>query len=96
MRSTQPITVTLPVELAQMVKAKVASGEYATEGDVIRDGLRSLAEHDRTIEQWLRDEVLPTLEDLDRNPTKAKPLAEVRKRLQAHIDTLTAGPDAEG
>ena len=96
MRSTQPITVTLPAELAQMVKAKVASGEYATESDVIRYGLRTLAARDQAIEQWLRDEVLPTLEDLERNPIKAKPLAGVRERLHAHIDALTARPDAEG
>ncbi len=31
MRSTQQLSVTLPTEMAQMVKAKVASGDYASE-----------------------------------------------------------------
>jgi hypothetical protein len=30
-RSTQQFSVTLPNEMAQMVKAKVSSGEYASE-----------------------------------------------------------------
>ena len=31
MRTTQPLTITLPHDMAQMVKDKVSSGEYATE-----------------------------------------------------------------
>ncbi len=96
MRTTQPITVALPVEMAEMIKAKVASGEYATEDDVIRDGLRTLAARDQAIEEWLREAVLPTIEEVERNPAGAKPPADVRRRLHAHIDALTAGPDAEG
>ncbi len=39
MRSTQQLSVTLPNEMAQMVKSKVSSGEYASDSEVIRDGL---------------------------------------------------------
>ena len=42
MRTTQSLSITLPHEMAQMVKNKVSSGEYATESEVIRDGLRTL------------------------------------------------------
>ena len=41
MRSTQQFSVTLPNEMADHVRAKVASGEYASESEVIRDGLRA-------------------------------------------------------
>lgn len=41
-RTTQSLSITLPVEMAEMVKAKVASGEHASESEVIRDGLRTL------------------------------------------------------
>jgi Arc/MetJ-type ribon-helix-helix transcriptional regulator len=44
MRNTQPISVTLPHDMAAMVKAKVTSGEYASESEVIRDGLRDCPE----------------------------------------------------
>ena len=56
MRTFRPITVTLPVELADMVKAKVASGEYASESAVIIDSLHALIEKDAVTERWLREE----------------------------------------
>ena len=59
MRSTQQMSITLPLEMAAMVKAKVAAGEYASESEVIRDGLRALLARDRAMEDWLRDEVIP-------------------------------------
>ena len=49
MKTTQPLTITLPHEMMEMVKAKVSSGEYATESDVIRDGLRTLQARDAAL-----------------------------------------------
>ncbi|SOB74662.1 putative addiction module antidote protein, CC2985 family [Marinobacter sp. LV10R510-11A] len=43
MRTTQQFSITLPNQMADVVKAKVAAGEYATESEVIRDGLRALS-----------------------------------------------------
>jgi antitoxin ParD1/3/4 len=60
MRSTQQFSITLPNEMAEMVRKKVASGEYATESEVIRDGLRTLSARDAVVERWLRNEVVPT------------------------------------
>jgi antitoxin ParD1/3/4 len=59
MRTTQSLSITLPFEMAQMVKSKVSSGEYATESEVIRDGLRTLAARDAAVEKWLIEEVAP-------------------------------------
>ncbi len=42
MRSTQQFSITWPHEMAEVVRSKVASGEYATESEVLRDGLRAL------------------------------------------------------
>jgi len=56
-RSTQQFSITLPNEMADAVRAKVASGEYATESEVIRDGLRALLARDQAVERWLKDEV---------------------------------------
>ena len=57
MRSTQQFSITLPNEMAEAVRAKVAAGEYATESEVIRDGLRVLLARDRAVENWLRKDV---------------------------------------
>jgi antitoxin ParD1/3/4 len=48
MRTTKQLSITLPTEMAEVIKSKVATGEYTTESEVIRDGLRVLmarAEH---------------------------------------------------
>ncbi|QHW27799.1 type II toxin-antitoxin system ParD family antitoxin (plasmid) [Rhizobium leguminosarum bv. viciae 248] len=85
MRTTQPLTITLPLEMAQMVKAKVSSGEYATESEVIRDGLRTLAARDAAVEKWLRDEVVATYDEMKAHPERALSVEEVRRRLDARM-----------
>lgn len=49
MRTTQQLSITLPNEMADVVKMKVRIGEYATESEFIRDGLRALLAHDRAV-----------------------------------------------
>ena len=55
MRSTQQLSITLPNEMADVIKLKVAAGEYASESKVIRDGIRTLIARDRALEAWLHD-----------------------------------------
>lgn len=81
MRSTQQFSVTLPNEMARMVKSKVSSGEYASESEVIRDGLRALLARDRAVENWLRREVVPAAERLQSEPERALGADEVREHL---------------
>ena len=81
MRSTQQFSITLPNEMADAVRAKVASGEYATESEVIRDGLRALLARDRAVETWLRDEVATAYDALKAAPSRAVSAAQVRARL---------------
>jgi antitoxin ParD1/3/4 len=90
MRTTQPLMITLPDEMAQMVKAKVSSGEYASESDVVSDGLRSLVERDAALEKWLREKVVPTIDAHDADPSRASSVEETRKRLRAHIESRKA------
>lgn len=83
MRSTQQFSITLPNEMAQAVRAKVASGEYATESEVIRDGLRALLARDQAVEAWLRAEVGAAYDALKAAPGRAVSAAKVRERLAA-------------
>jgi len=59
MRTTQQMSITLPNTMAAEVKAKVRTGEYATESEVIREGLRALQARERAIENWLHNVVCP-------------------------------------
>jgi Arc/MetJ-type ribon-helix-helix transcriptional regulator len=69
--------------MADIVKTKVAAGEYATEREVIRDGLRVLMARDRAMENWLSQSVGPAYDALKASPVRAVPLAKVRARLAA-------------
>jgi putative addiction module CopG family antidote len=95
MRTTQSLSITLPHEMAQMVKNKVASGEYATESEVIRDGLRTLAARDAAVAQWLKDEVAPTYDRVMADPDGETISADdALNSLKAHI--AAAKPKAGG
>lgn len=83
MRTTQQFSITLPNEMADVVKAKVVAGEYATESEVIRDGLRALMARDRAVESWLRDQVGPAYDALKADPSRAVTVDHVRARLAA-------------
>ena len=78
MRSTQQFSVTLPNEMAALVKAKVASGEYASESEVIRDGLRALNARERAVDDWLRQQALPSYDAYRADPSRGIPLEDVR------------------
>ncbi|WP_176038708.1 ribbon-helix-helix domain-containing protein [Brucella tritici] len=80
-RSTQQFSITLPNEMAEMVRAKVAAGEYATESEVFRDGLRTLAARDKAVEAWLRNEVVPAAAALDADPGRALSSVQLRAQL---------------
>ncbi|MBZ5762276.1 type II toxin-antitoxin system ParD family antitoxin [Rhizobium sp. VS19-DR104.2] len=88
MRTTQPLTITLPLEMAQMVKAKVTSGEYATESEVIRDGLRTLAARDAAVEKWLSEEVVPTYDRYKANPNRTVGMDEAFEGFDKRISDL--------
>jgi antitoxin ParD1/3/4 len=93
MRNTQPLSVTLPHDMAAMVKAKVASGEYATESEVIRDGLRALLARDSAIENWLRGEVAKSYDEFAADPSIGIPADEVMARLRAAYRERLAKPE---
>jgi antitoxin ParD1/3/4 len=91
MRSTQQLSITLPKEMAEMVRAKVAAGEYATESEVIRDGLRTLLVRDRAMEEWLREKVAPAFDAMRANPSQARSVKQVRTALAAKHRKTIAG-----
>ncbi len=81
MRTTQQFSITLPNEMADAVKTKVLSGEYASESEVIRDGLRTLLARDRAVESWLHNIVGPAYDALKTDPLRAVTADQIRARL---------------
>ena len=92
MQTTQQFSITLPHEMAEMVRTKVESGEYASESEVIRDGLRALHLHDHALEAWLRDDVAAAYDAMKADPARALSVDHVRAALaESHRSALKAG-----
>jgi antitoxin ParD1/3/4 len=91
MRTTLALSITLPIPMAEMVKSKVASGEYASESEVIRDGLRMLSARDAAVEKWLLEEVAPAYDEAKAHPERLLEADKVRANLTAHMKARSAG-----
>ncbi len=79
MRTTKQLSITLPTDMAAAIKERVASGAYASESEVIRDGLRALFARDEAMETWLRTEVVAAI---DNDPSRGVTPDEVRTTLR--------------
>ena len=82
MGETRQLTITLPSKLAEMVQEKVASGKYATESEVIQQGLLTLEDRDQNFENWLIEEVVPAYEEMKANPSLGIPIEEIENSLK--------------
>lgn len=81
MTTTQQLSIILPVELADAVQAKVATGEYGTESEVIHSALTIFLARDQQMESWLRDSAGPALDSLKADPARRRSVDEIRSRL---------------
>jgi len=82
MRTTQQMSITLPNDMAEFVREKVARGDYASDSEVLRDALRMLRERDRAVEAWLREQVVPAAQALRDDPARALSAEQVRAELK--------------
>ena len=83
MRTTRQLSITLPNDMAEALRERVRSRGYASESEVIREGLRGLFARDQAIEAWLRDEVAAAHDAVVADPSRAVTAQRVRARLAA-------------
>jgi Arc/MetJ-type ribon-helix-helix transcriptional regulator len=67
--------------MADVVKAKVRAGEYASESEVIRDGLIALLARDRAVENWLMTEVASSYDAMLVDPSRSVCEDQIRQKL---------------
>ena len=82
MSTTEKLSITLPTDMARMIREKVAQGAYASNSEVIREGLRMLQDAEALREQklaWMREKIQESLDD----PRPPVPADEVFDRLEA-------------
>ncbi len=82
MRTTKQLSITVPTDMADAIKERVASGAYASESEVIRDGLRTLFARDEAMEMWLRTEVAAAIDAIEADPLRGVTPDEVRAALR--------------
>ena len=83
MRTTRQLSITLPTDMADALRERVQSGAYASESEVIRDGLRALWARDQAVESWLRTEAANAYDALMADPSRAVTADELRAHLAA-------------
>lgn len=92
--ASKQLSITLPVEMANLLQAKVEAGEYASVSSAIQDAVRLAQARDRAfenaIENWLRTEVAAAYDALKADPSRGltteqvlESLARVRKQARA-------------
>ncbi|GJF11544.1 CopG family transcriptional regulator [Mycolicibacterium cyprinidarum] len=83
MRTTRQLSITLPNDMADVLRDKVSAGDYASESEVIREGLRALFARDRAVETWLQTEVATAYDAAVEDTTRTVSAQAVRDRLAA-------------
>lgn len=74
--------IDLPDDMASAVREQVASGQYASESEVIQEGLRALKARDEIEDDWLRAEIADAYEAWRANPTDVLTVDQVRQKLE--------------
>jgi antitoxin ParD1/3/4 len=82
-------TFSLTEEQAKFIDAKVEAGKFASGSEVVRAGLRGMAEDDAIIEEWIKREVLPAIEEHEAHPERARPADEVFEEILAEMREKT-------
>ena len=83
------LQVTLPRETLDFVHRKVASGEFASESEVILEGIAALQDKDAGFERWAREVGVPAYERLLADPSRGVSLDQVRANFAARQSART-------
>jgi antitoxin ParD1/3/4 len=77
-------TISLSQEQAAFVDAKVASGDYASVSEFIRDGLRIVKARDAEIESFIATKGVEAYDEMRLNPETALNIDEAFLQLEAY------------
>ena len=75
--------------MADALRERVRAGEYASESEVIREGLRALWARDQAVEAWLREEVAAAYDAMVEEPSRGVSAGDLRERLAARRTSST-------
>lgn len=84
------LTITLPNDVLEIIRAKVSSGEYADESAVVEAALIDLLlpPASGVTDEWLRREALPALDRLEADPSTGRTPEQVLGHLRERHNRL--------
>ena len=91
MRTTQQFSITLPLEMVEVVEHKIKSGAYASVSEVMRDGIRALLDRDAALERWLKEEVVAGHKEYLSDHSKGVPADALLVRVKARRTVRKTG-----
>jgi antitoxin ParD1/3/4 len=81
MRPAEKLSITLPADMAEMIRSKVEGGAYASNSEVIREALRLWHERELTKTRRL-DEIRNQIAESINDPRPSLAPGEVKQRLR--------------
>lgn len=81
MSTERTIQVEVSDEVAEYIHRQVETGGFADEAAVVKHALEEARDADEAMERWLREEVKPTLERIEREASRGLTAEEVRIEL---------------
>jgi antitoxin ParD1/3/4 len=92
MQSVERLSITLPTEMAHMIRAKVREGSYASNSEVIREAMRAWQE-----QELLRAERLASIRakiaESDADPRPSISAEEVERHFEERLQRSLAHED---
>ncbi len=79
------VTITLSDDMARAIDAKIATGGFETEGDIVREGLETLLADHPTLEGWLRSDVVASCREMAADPSRGIPIDDVASRIEGRM-----------
>ena len=94
MKRFEKISVTVPADLAEMVRARVEAGEFASDSELVGEALRLWQERDADLDDAF-EEVRASIQKALADPRPSIPDEEVRRSLEElYAATVKARGDA--
>lgn len=92
MAHAEKISIALPPEMVVMVRAAVATGEYASSSEVVRDALRDWT-HKRKLRQQGVADLRRLWQEALSDPSPTLPAEDVLERLERKYHAITGETD---
>jgi len=93
--ATEELTITLSKDVADLVRAEVAAGKYATAGEYISRAIChevayeiAPAVGEDELEEWLRAEIPLRCAEADAHPEEMLTVADMRQAIEDEIEAI--------